>query len=115
MVNPQFEELQPATLAEVKGIVGKIEKRDAELNYRTGKVKDFLDNFTEILSNTKKEELFKKLIDLKLTRLKAEHICKIIDFLPENEEDLKVILLSYPLSLPKKDQTAIIGVVKDFA
>jgi len=112
MVNPKFEELQPVTLAEVKNSVSKIEKRDPELNYRTGKVKDFLDNNTLLLDEKNAQELAKKLFSLDLTRLKAEHICKIVDFLPKNEEELKALLQSYPLSLPKKDQEAIIDSVK---
>jgi len=62
----------------------------------------------------KKGELKKKLQDLKLTRLKEEHITKIIDFLPATANDLKIVLMAYPLSLPKKDQDGIVEVVKEF-
>ena len=62
----------------------------------------------------KAEELREKLDGLGLTRLKHEHMMKIIDFLPKDIEELKTILQAYPLSLPKKDQEAIIGAVKGF-
>ncbi len=113
MVNPEFIEESALSLAEVKSILTKVEKRDPELNYRTGKAKEFLQNVT-LLNATKSNDLRKKLTDLKLTRLKPEHICKIVDFVPKDANDLRVLLQSYPLSLPKKDIEAIIGVIKEF-
>jgi len=114
MAQPEFIEEKPLTLAEVKEIMGKISKRDTELNYRSGKTKDFLENFSTIDTKTK-AEIQKKLKELDLTRLKEEHIAKIIDFLPKNLEDLKVVLAAYPLSMPKKDQEAIVKVTQEYA
>ena len=51
---------------------------------------------------------------LNLTRLKEEHIAKIIDFLPKTLTELKVVLQAYPLTIPKKDQESTLAVVKDF-
>ncbi len=113
MANPKFVEEQPISLTDVKGIVDDIVKRDAELNYRSNKAKEYLENFA-VLSAAKKKELQKKLEDLGLTRLKKEHIIKFVDFLPKNTEELKSVLLAYPLSLSKKDQEAIVKVVKEF-
>lgn len=113
MPNPQFIEEKPLSLVDVKANLESIQKRDEELNYLSNKAKEYLDNFV-ILSADKKEELYKKLSDLDLTRLKDEHICKFIDFLPKDLEELKVVLQSYPLSLSKKDQEAIMAVVKEF-
>ena len=113
MVSPQFVEEQAISLADAKDILNKIQKEEEELNYISNKAKEYLEN-TVILSNSKKEELRKKLEGLKLTRLKHEHIMKIIDFSPKNVNDLKVVLQAYPLSMPKKDQDEIVAVVKDF-
>ncbi len=115
MANPQFVEERPVTLAEAKAAIAVIEKRDTELNYRSTKSKEYLEHFGGALSVAKKDELQQKLVDLNLTRLKEEHIVKIIDFLPKTVDDLKTVLQAYPLSMPKKDQEAIIGVVKEFA
>mgnify|MGYP002725728831 CR=1 FL=1 len=114
MVNPQFVEEKSLSLVDAKVILDKIQKRDEEMNYLSNKAKEYLDNFT-ILSTKKKEELQKNLQDINLTRLKEEHIMKIIDFLPKTVEDLKTVLQAYPLSMPKKDQEAIVKVVKDFS
>jgi len=113
MVNPQFVEENPLSLVDVKSILKKIEKRDEEMNYLSNKTKEYLINFVT-LSDKKRDELEKKLVNLKLTRLKVEHIMKIIDFLPKTIEELKVILQAYPLSMPKKDHEAIVKAIKEF-
>lgn len=114
MTNPQFIEEKPLSLADAKKIITDIEKRDKELGFLSNRAKEHLDGFVT-LSDEEKDKLHKELVGLKLTRLKEEHFAKIIDFLPTTVNDLKVVLQAYPLSLPKKDQEAIIGVVKKFA
>ncbi|MBU0470502.1 MAG: hypothetical protein KKA62_00145 [Nanoarchaeota archaeon] len=113
MTNPQFIEEKPLTLAEVKTTLESIQGRDENLNYLSNKAKDFLEHFVST-SVKQKEELYKKLSDLNLTRIKDEHLCKIIDFMPVTVDDLKVVLQAYPLSLPKKDQEAIVSAIKGF-
>lgn len=114
MPTPRFIEEKPLTLADVKASFIAIEKRDKELTYLSNKTKEYLNNFA-MLTHEKKEELHKKLEELKLTRLKEEQICKIIDFLPKDLDELKTVLQSYPLSLPKKDQEAIVKTVKELS
>ncbi|MBR9683258.1 hypothetical protein GOV03_01840 [Candidatus Woesearchaeota archaeon] len=114
MPNPQFIEETPVTLVDVQEALQEIEERDKELNYRSNKTKEFLGLFTHV-SKEKKEELYKKLTDLKLIRLKEAHIIKIIDFLPLTLEELKVILQAYPVSMPKKDMESIVATVKEVA
>lgn len=113
MANPIFIEEKTLSLVDVKDYVEAIEKRDTKLTFLSGKCKEYLDGFVT-LTPAKKEELQKKLLHLNLTRLKEEHIAKIIDFLPKDTNELKVVLQAYPLSMPKKDQDAIVEVVKDF-
>ncbi|MBT4651542.1 hypothetical protein HOC13_03390 [Candidatus Woesearchaeota archaeon] len=113
MVNPQFIEETPLTLSEIKEELTKVLKVDEELNYRSNRLKEFLENFPP-LPKGKREQLHKKLIDLNIIRLKDTYTVKIIDFLPKDVEELKVILQGYPVSLTKKDQDAIIATVKEF-
>ena len=49
-----------------------------------------------------------------MVRLKEVHIIKIIDFLPKDVDDLKVILQAYTVNMPKKDMESIIAIVKEF-
>jgi DNA-directed RNA polymerase subunit F len=112
MVSPEFIEEKAVTLVETKEVLAKISERDEELNYLTNKTREFLDS-CDILPKNKHKELKKKLKGLELTRLKHEHIVKIVDFLPVTIEELKIVLQAYPLSMPKKDQEAIISTVKE--
>ena len=114
MSSPQFISETPLALSEVKAILHTMEKRDESLNFLSNKAKEYQELFVT-LSKEKKEELYSKLTSLSLTRLKEEHYCKIIDFLPQNQEELKVILQSYPLSLSKKDQESIVAAVTEVA
>lgn len=113
MPNPQFIETKSACLADVKTMLEAVEQRDKELNYLSNKCKDFLVSF-EPLPGNKTAALAKKLMGLQLTRLKEEHVVKIVDFLPKDTDELKVVLQAYPLSMPKKDMDAIVEVVKEF-
>ncbi|NQV91430.1 hypothetical protein HQ489_03060 [Candidatus Woesearchaeota archaeon] len=115
MANPIFVEENTLSLQEVRSILNKVTKRDTELNYRSNKAKEFVDNFADSLNEKQKDELLEKLQGLDLTRLREEHMKKIVDFLPTTVDDLRVVLQAYPLSMPKKDQEAIIDVVKGFA
>jgi DNA-directed RNA polymerase subunit F len=49
---------------------------------------------------------------LGITRLKEEHICKIIDFLPKTVDELRYVLQGYNITLPKKDSEQIVSEVK---
>ncbi len=111
MVNPEQIQEQGISLLSMQKILKEIEKRDTELNYRSNRAKDFLEQFP-LPSLEKTVELQKKLAELNLTRLKEEHILKIIDFLPKTIEELKVVLQAYPLSMSKKDQELIVEAVK---
>ncbi|OGM98396.1 MAG: hypothetical protein A2817_01105 [Candidatus Yanofskybacteria bacterium RIFCSPHIGHO2_01_FULL_39_8b] len=115
MASLQFIEEKPISLVEVRSILTDVESRDTELNYRSTKVKEFLENFGTELTEAKKEKLLKKLKDLNLVRLKDEYYLKIIDFLPTTANDLKIVLQAYPVSLPKKDMDSIVEVVTEFA
>ena len=112
MPTPQFIEEKPLCLADTQEILKHIQKRDIELNYLSNKAKEYLDNFVTITAK-QKEELYKKLKGLELTRLKEEHIMKMLDFLPKTDKELRAALVAYPLSLSKKDQDSIVEVVKD--
>ncbi len=114
MVNPEIIEEKPLCLIDVKIAMKKIEKRDTELGLLSQKTKEYLDAFVERSSKDAKD-LRKGIDSLGITRLKEEHICKIIDFLPETAEDLRIVLQGYNITLPKKEMEAIASEVKKVA
>ena len=112
MVSPQLIEEQSLSLVDVQVALKAVEKRDTELNFLSTKTKEYVAAFVR-LTPEQQGKLEKKLQELALTRLKTEHIRKILDFLPTTTNDLKVVLQAYPLTMPKKDQESIVAAVSD--
>ena len=112
MPNPHFLEEKPLTLVEVQQRLQQIQQRDQELGFFATKSDEYMKDFVP-LSLEKSKILREKLQSLNLVRLKEEHIAKITDFLPTTINNLKIVLQAYPLSFPKKDQEAIVAVVKE--
>lgn len=104
---------EPITLSELKAELAAIQKRDGEASFRAGKTMDYINHFKP-LSKTAANELSKKITDLDVPRLKEEHIAKIIDLLPTDAEELKVILQGYALTVTKENMTKIVNVVKEY-
>ncbi len=102
---------RPLTLAEVKEILKNIEERDKGLDVRGEKVKQYL-NRLEILPYDKAVQLKKELEELKLPRVKEYHIVKIVDLLPEDNDDLRVIF--YGEITDKEVFDKILEVVKKY-
>jgi len=91
---------EPISMAEVTEYVDK----DSEIS-------KFIKKFTKITSKEAKE-FRKKLESLDLMKMKSEHISKIIDLLPENQEDLNKIFLG--TGLDKEESKRILDEVKKF-
>ncbi len=99
---------EPMLMNEVKDFLDSEE----ELNYRAGKTKDYLQDFS-FISTKKAKELMEKLDGLKITRLKNEIVCKIADVLPQDVDELKSIMQAYTVTLPEKDYERIVKLVKE--
>lgn len=103
----------PMSMSEVKAELVKIKKRDAELNFRAGKCEDYL-NSVSPLSSSDAEELKTALEKLDISRIKPEHIVKIIDILPANLEDVKIIFQGYTLNVSQENMKKIADTVAKF-
>lgn len=104
---------EPITLAELKAELTAIQKRDGETSFRAGKTLDYINQFKP-LTKTAANELTKKINDLEVPRLKEEHVVKIVDLLPIDADELKVILQGYALTVTKENMTKIVNVVKEY-
>lgn len=96
-----IKEQTPLTLAEVTGLAG-----DSE---RAGQAKAFIKQFSK-MKPEKAKEIRKDLVDLELLKLKEEHIVKIVDFMPEDAED--VIKILPEVSLNQDEINKILEAVK---
>jgi DNA-directed RNA polymerase subunit F len=103
----------PMSMSEVKSELSKIKKRDEELNFRSAKTEEYLNQFSP-LSSTKVEELKKKLEGLKIPRLKEEHVVKIVDVLPSTLDDVKAFLQGQTITVTQENQKKIADTVDKF-
>lgn len=103
---------EPLNMHQVKHELDKIKKRDEELNFRAKKTYEHLENFSKISFSASKN-LYKSIEDLKIPRLKEDHIHKIIDILPTTQDDLKLVLSQFTVSVTQKNLKKICDVVKE--
>jgi len=106
-------EEKPISMPEVNEEIIKIQKRDKEPGLRTVKTKEYFEHFVK-LKASEAEELKKKLEKLNISRLKEEHIIKIIDIMPETEDMLKSMMQGYIITINKDNMKKIVDTVKDF-
>ena len=103
----------PITASELASELKSIEKRDSELNFRATKTQEYLTTLTK-LSKPKAAELAKELEALEIPRIKDIQIIKIIDLLPKNMTELKVVLQGYPITVSEANMKKILDVVKQY-
>ena len=109
MVKPVLVKETPITMSELKTKLVEIKERDGELNFRANKTEDYLNQFSSLQES--QAEKIKKIEDLNISRLKPEHICKIVDLSPTTTEELKIILQGYVLTLTQDQLKKIIEVI----
>ena len=100
-----IRESKPISMAEAMEYV-----KDAEEGSETD-VKGFIKKFAK-LTPVKAKELRTKLEELDLMKVKEEHLVKIIDLLPNNNEELNKVFVE--VSLDEEESKKIIDVVKEF-
>lgn len=113
MSSPKIIEEEPLMLVEVQEQIKALEKRDEELSFRAGKTREYLEGIPFLKSKTAKE-LFKKLMDLDIPRFKDVYCKKIVDIMPRDEEELKLLLSGYPISISGDSIKKVMTVVKEY-
>jgi len=98
-------EENPVSLSHVKKFLTDNSKK-SELNFRAAKTLDYATQFkTKSISDI--EELRTKIEELNIPRLKLNHIYKLIDILPKDQNDVKVVLQSSGLALSTENYKKI--------
>lgn len=98
-------------LTEVKSILQKVAKDEGELNFRAAKTLEYLKEFAKH-SDKKAKELVKALEDLKISRLKPQHILKLVDTMPTIAQDVKVVMQGYALTITNESAQKIANALK---
>ena len=112
MSKPEVIEKAPVSLFELKTELQAIQKRDEELNYRAGKTLDYVNSVNPI-SKTVYQKLKTEIEALGIPRLKDDHVVKILDLMPQNVNELNVILQGYTLTVTKENMAKIIKVLEE--
>ncbi len=113
MGREEIIEERAVSLIELKDSLEKINKRDKELSFRANRVNEYLAHFTN-LKLKQVNELKEKLEKLEIPRLKEKIIIKIIDILPESNDDLRVILSGEAVTINPENMEKIIKTVKEY-
>jgi len=95
---------EPLSMAEALGYIEK-EKDSGD------EIKKFIKKFVKIKPE-KAKELRKKIEALDLIKVKPRHIAKIIDILPENQEDLNKIFTD--VGLDEDETKKILQTIEEF-
>lgn len=113
MSQPKVINEVPVSMSFVKSELARIKKKDEQLNFRAAKCEEYLSQFAP-LSVQKADELIQDLHKLDIPRLKEEQIVKIVDLLPSNVEDVKLVLSSYTINVSQDNMKKIAETVSKF-
>jgi DNA-directed RNA polymerase subunit F len=101
----------PISMYQLKEELARIKKRDKELNLRATKAEEHIEHLPNY-ANT--QELFEKITKLNVSRLKDQHVYKIIDTMPTTIKDLKVVLQGYTISVNNDNMKKIVDTITAF-
>lgn len=101
-----IKSIKPLTLSEVRDIL-----QDREETERDKQVVAYTKKFTKLSSENMKK-MKQELEQLGLVKLKEEHITKIIDIIPTDQEDVRKIFVD--ISLDENEITKILEVTKKY-
>ncbi|MBT3408778.1 hypothetical protein HOK68_02240 [Candidatus Woesearchaeota archaeon] len=108
-------EKTPVSLSELKETLDEIKERDGELNFRGNRTVDYLNN-VPVMSKENRNKFFDELKALDYSRLKVEIISKLADFLPQNEDELDLVMKSFStVTLTKEQLLKLLEICKNYS
>ena len=111
MADIEILEQKPVALVNVKEKLAEHKKKFKELNFRAGKVYEYVNEFVT-LTGKQAGEKQKKLSET-VSRLRDKHIVKILDLMPEDANSLKIIFAGEAVSLKPEEQKQITDIVNE--
>lgn len=100
---------EPITVAEAKEFLAGIDDK----NYFQERTFEYTAKFAKI-SLKKAKELVKELQEAGIPRIKARHLIKLADLLPETQDELRAILAKEDLTLNKEDSEKVLEIVAKY-
>jgi DNA-directed RNA polymerase subunit F len=98
----------PVTWSEAKAQLSKVSK-NKELGYEQKNALEHLKKFCKISADNV-EDMMKQL--QKIEKLNMKHIVNIINHLPQDLDDLRLIFANERVDLPQEDKQKILDIVK---
>jgi len=111
MSNPEIVSDVPICEFELKKELESNLQRDKELNFRAGKTVEYLNDVVKV-NFSKGKDIKKAIESLNIPRMKPDAVVKIVDIMPTNEEDLKMVLQSYSITVSQANVKAILDAIK---
>lgn len=105
------KEIRRVTISEVKNILKKVNKDRDELSYEQRTALEHAQKFAK-LTIKQTNDLIKDLINLDF--LEESHAFKIVDLLPNTEEDIKTIFAKERISLGNEEIKKIINIIDKY-
>jgi len=112
MVNFEVIEEKPMNMVEVRSELTKMQKA-GELSFRANKTLEYL-NAMVTLKLKDIKEIKKQLEGLDISRLKEQHMQKLMDVVPCHAEEVKTVLSAYNITLTKDNCEKIAKVFSDY-
>lgn len=100
-----IKDKKPVSLAEARELLKHSDSEKAKA------LADFIKKFTK-LSAADSEKLRKSLVDLDISKIRSEEIIKIIDFMPEDAEDVRKIFSGSDINLDQNEITKVLEALK---
>ena len=104
---------RPITMAELAEDLATLEKTEKELNFRANKTKAYFGQFVKVKLKDS-QELYKKILDLNIPRLKERQVVKILDIMPENIDELRMLMVGETTTVNDENMKKILDVVKEY-
>lgn len=101
---------KPVSAVEVKRIL-EAKAKEKKLGYEQNNVLDHMKKFCK-LSRKNAEQIIENL--RKIERLKEKHIMVIVNNLPQDLDDLRLLFTNERVSLSQEDKKKILDIVKKF-
>jgi len=95
---------EPLSIPEVLGYLDKKNEKESNLI-------GFIEKFNDVKFKDAKQ-IKEKINSLNLMKLREEHIIKLIDFMPNNSEELNKILMG--VNLDEDETKKILDTIKEF-
>jgi len=104
----------PTNASDVKQILEGVKEHDKELSFRAQRTLEHLEA-AAVLAPKKAKELEAALAKLDIPRMKDQHIHKLIDVLPKTQDDVKLVLQGYALTVTNENCKKIADTIAEIA